>query len=229
MKPAPGGMADILKQGGHGGLGVSAGLTLIKSAAAFTPPAFVTSNVFQRTAHSVEHFAIVQKTTSADATHDSFFPGPGEHIRPGMTQRIGRTTYTHYWLVSRHISDMIRRGEQEHLDDAARAYELTYKKIETEINAIAGQRFGPADTPAAAARLAEQALAQRLPSQLTTNPAVWPQVLDRLLEQTKTRDTNGWHSVSTDPPQTVGNKILHPVSMDRARVGQVPSSQVVNY
>lgn len=227
---APSGMADILTRGGQGSLGVSGGLTLIKSAAAFTAPSFVTAHAHERANGRVEHYAIVQRTTSGDATHESFYPTVGEHVRPGMVQNIGGRVYRHYWLISQKIADLIRQGEQEHLDDAARAYELTYKKIEDEINALAGQRFGPAGSPGDADSLAEEALARRLPPELGTDPANWVKVLDRLLTQTRTRDTKAWHALRTDPPQTVGLKILHPVvTTGGTRVGQVPSSQVVNY
>src|SRR5262245_52658629 len=129
-RAAASGMADILRRGGPGSLGPSGGLTLIKSAAAFTAPRFVTTNQVQRSGSSVEHYAVVQRTTSSDATHESFYPGSGDHQRPGMTQVIGGRTYNHYWRVSQQVSDLIRQGEQEHLADALRAYELTYKLVE---------------------------------------------------------------------------------------------------
>ena len=227
---APAGMGDILRRGATGTLGTSGGLTLIKSAAAFTAPRFVTVNQPQRTGSRVEHYAVVQRTSSGDATHESFYPAAGDHQRPGMTQVIEGRTYNHYWRVSQQVSDLIKQGEQEHLDDARRAYELTYKLIGDAINALATQRFGPASTPAEAERMAEAALARKLPSQLGTNPATWVQVLDRLLGQTKTRDTKGWHALSTDPPITVKDMIVHPINTTpTTQIGRVPSSQVVNY
>jgi hypothetical protein len=230
-QPAPGGMAGILQRGGQQtSLGITGGLTRTKSAAAFTAPRFLTTNSPQRTGTRVDHYATVQRTTSADATHECFYPAAGDHLRPGMTQQINGRTYNHYWRISRQISDLIRQGEQEHLDDALRAYQLTYKLVEDAINAMAGQRFGPASTPAAAEQLAVAALASRLPRQLGTNPATWVQVLDRLLGQSKTRDDRGWHALSIDPEQTIGNMIVHPVSTTATtQIGRVPSSQVVNY
>jgi len=229
-RPAASGMADILRRGGQGSLGASGGLTLIKSAAAFTAPRFVTTNQVQRSGSSVEHYAVVQRTTSSDAAHESFYPAPGDHQRPGMTQVIGGRTYNHYWRISQQVSDLIRQGEEEHLADALRAYQITYKLVEDEINGLVGQRFGPARTPSDAERLAEAALARRLPMQLGTSPATWVQMLDRLLGQTKTRDTRGWHALSTDPPVTVKDMIVHPVSTTpTTQIGRVPSSQVVNY
>jgi hypothetical protein len=229
-KPAPGGVGDILRRGGQASLGTTGGLTLIKSAAAFTAPRFITTNQAQRLGSRVDHYATVQRTTSTDATHECFYPAAGDHLRPGMSQQIGGRTYNHYWRISRQVSDVLRQGEQEHLDDALRAYQLTYKCVEDAINALSGQRFGPATTPDAAMRLAEAALARRLPPQLGTNPTNWVLVLDRLLGQSKSRDSRGWHALSIDPPLTVGNMIVHPVSTtSTTQIGRVPSSQVVNY
>jgi len=230
MRAAPGGLGFILSQGSGGSLGVSGGLTLIRHAAAFTQPTFTTRNSSVRRGHQVEHFAEVQPTTAADATHDSYYPGSGDHERPGMTHTEGGRAFQHFWGVSRQISDLIRRGEQEHLDDALRAYELTYRRIADEINGMAGQRFGPAQNPAEADQLAETELARRLPSQLGTNPANWVRMLDTLLSATQVRDRNGWHALGIGPPRTVGNRVIHPVQTTGSiNIDQVSSSQVVSY
>jgi len=114
------------------------------------------------------------------------------------------------------------------LDDAQKAFELTYGRIAKEINSLAGKRFGPASTPSGASALALAALESRLPKQLGTDPANWVAVLDRLLGLSKTRDTSGWHALRTDPPQTVDGMILHPVSTTGStQVGTVSSSKVV--
>jgi hypothetical protein len=226
----PNGMAEILRRGGFGDLGPSGGITLIKSAAAFTVPRVDTLNTNQRVGNKVDHFATVQSTVAKDVVHESFYPAPGDHIRPGMTLREGSRTFQYYWRVSQEMSDLIRQGEQEHLDDARRAFELTYQLIGNAINSLAGTAFGPAATPYAAQQLAEAALAQILPSQLAGGPATWVQVLDRLLLQTKARDTKQWHGLSTGPPVTEGDKVFLPVMpVQLTRIGVVPSSQVVNY
>jgi hypothetical protein len=229
-KTAPAGMREILSKGGHSGLGVAGGLTLVKNAAAFVAPTFSVRASHERTGYQVNHFAVINRTTSEDVEHESFFPSPGNHLRPGMSQQINGRNYNHYWKVAPAVSDLIRQGEQEHLDDARRAYELTYKLIAERINALAGSRFGPATTPAGAQQQALDALATQLPRELGTDPANWPAVLDRLLKQTEARDTNAWHALSIDPPQTVGDMILDPVvTTGTTRIGRVPSSQVVNY
>ncbi len=231
VRPAPNGLADIMQRGGQGyGLGISGGLTLTKNAVAFTAPRFQTSTTTERDGYQRRHYATVDRTTSRDATHDCFYPGPGDHLRPGMTQRIGTRTYNHYWRITPQISNLIRQGEQEHLNDALRAYELTYQLVANTINGMAAGRFGPADSPFAATQMAAAELARRLPSQLGTDAASWARVLNRLLPQTRTRDTNGWHALDIQRPQTIGNRIIHSVAATpTTRIDRVPSSQVVNY
>jgi hypothetical protein len=229
-KSAPDGLGFIMSQRRTTSLGVAGGLTLIKNAAAFTVPQFRTTTTAVRRGTLVEHYAEVQRTTARDATHVSYYPGPGDHRRPGMTQTIGGRVFTHYWRVSRDVSDLIRRGEEEHLADAQRAYDLTYGLVCTTINALAGRRFGPARTPNEATRLAEAELARRLPRALGANPSNWVAVLNRLLDATKLRDTRGWHAVTNDPPRTIADRIIHQVTTaPTTKIGRVPASQLVNY
>ena len=230
VQPSPNGLRTIISRSGSATLGSTGGLTLIKNAAAFTIPSFATQNSVVRQGSTVQQYAQVQMTTSRDATHECYYPGPGDHERPGMTQRIDGQQYTHYWRISQQVSELIRRGEEEHLADAQRAYELVYKLIADTINLMVGRRFGPAPNPAEANRLAEAELANTLPRQLGTDPRNWVAVLNRLLGQTQERDRKNWHAISNDPPQTIGNRIIHNVvTTPSTRIGQVSSSQVVNY
>jgi hypothetical protein len=65
---------------------------------------------------------------------------------------------------------------------------------------------------------------------LGTDPRNWVAVLNRLLGQTQERDRRNWHAISIDPPQTLGNRIIHPVvTTASTRIGHVPSIQVVGY
>ena len=230
LRPAPSGLGTIVSQGKPGTLGTTGGLTLIKSAAAFTIPSFTTRNSMVRQGNTVQHYAQVNMTTSRDAIHESYYPGEGDHVRPGMTHREGNRTYTHYWRISKDVSELIRLGEEEHLADAKLAYELTYKLIADTINAMVGQRFGPARSPSEADKLAEADLAKRLPRQLGTDPRNWVAVLERLLNQTEERDRKGWHAISYDPPQTIGDRVIYPVvTTATTSISKTLSSQVVAY
>jgi hypothetical protein len=230
LLPPPSGLSEILRRSNSREPGATGGITLIKTAESFTPPRFTTKNTVKRNGNQVQHFATVQATEATDVVHESFYPGPGDYLRPGMNFRDGNRTYLQYWRVSRQMSELIRRGEEEHLGDARRAFELTYKLIADAINSLAGQTFGPAASSSAADALAEAALARILPKELSTDPANWPRVLDRLLSLSKKRDTQGWHSVANAPSITEGNRILHPLmTTPGTKIGKVASSQLVNY
>src|SRR5581483_105470 len=112
-KAAPTGMQDIIRAAGQNSLGSTAGLTLVKNSAAFTAPVFDTTTSYERVGTQVNHYAVVKPTTSQDATHDSFYPGPGLHQKPPRTGR-GKE----FWDIPPDLSDLIRAGEQEHLNDA---------------------------------------------------------------------------------------------------------------
>lgn len=231
VKPAPDGMSQILDAGNQGSLGSTGGITLIPNAAAFVAPSFQTSNVPKRVNGAWQHFAQVQRTQANDITHTSFYPGDGDHLRRGMTYSEGGVTFQYFWRVSKDMSELMRQGEQEHLDDAKRAFDLSYGLVgKTTNDMAAGPPFGPASTPAAAAQMARDALARALPPSLGAEPGNWVRALDKMLLMTRTRDQKQWHSITTGPDVREGNRIILPVMADSStQIGKVPSSQVVNY
>jgi hypothetical protein len=228
-KDPPGGMQFIAKQRGPMGLGGSpAGLTLVKSAAAFTAPAFVTRNAVEKDGFKRRHFALVQPTSATDVTHASYYPAPGIHDNAVSEQKDG--TYTYCWTISDKMSDLIRRGEQEHLDDAKRAFDLTYGLIAREINAMVGERFGPADSPDVAQRMAEAELARRLPPALGTDPLKWFNVLEAMLDMTTKRDRGHLHDVVPGVGTHRGKTYYIPLQeTDQTSIDQVPPDQIVTY
>lgn len=228
-KNPPGGITYIVGRSGSSSLGSTAGLTLRKNAAAFTAPVFQTTNRHQRVNGRNQHFATVLPTQTADVIHESFYPGPGLHNYP-MASQPATQQYQYFYRISRSLSNLIRLGEQEHLDDLQRAYELTYGLIARIINQMSGREFGPANTPYEADQLAARELARLLPAVLGNQPRNWPVMLDRLLNMTERRDREGWHSLSNGPPITRGRRVIYPLQQEPTfNVGQVPSSQVVNY
>ncbi len=125
---------------------------------------------------------------------------------------------------------LIQQGEQEHLNDAQRAYDLTYGLITSTINQMGSREFGPATTPGNATQLAEQELTRLLPTALGSHPRNWFTMLDTLLAMTNSRDLQGWHNLSSGRSITEGNNTIYPLQQDPSfNVGQVPSDQVVNY
>lgn len=229
MQPAPGGIALIGSLSSLAVIGAVTGLTKIKSAVAFVAPTFKTRSSFVRNNAGVEHFAEVEQTAAEDAVHDCYYPGEGDHIRPNLVTKDGRTQYQHYYRVSATVSDIIKKGEEEHLADAQRAFDITYKLIADTINSMTGIKFGPARSPAEADALAEKELAKRLPPELGTHPLTWFDTLEKLLKKTEDRDRRGWHSISTDPPKTERDRIIHNITIDGSNIGRVSSAEIVNY
>lgn len=218
----PGGLAGILARSSGGFTG---GWTGVRSSGAFTAPTVTTRNVVERLevpgrAYPLtRHYAVLQPTAPADATHESWYPQPGIHHVPRLRRR---------YRISEETSRLIRRGEQEHLDDARRAYDLTYGAVGEVVNRLAqrGTRFGPADSPAEAERLALARLEQLL-GPLTATPSRWPTLLDRLLAMTQRRDDRGWHYLETQPGTHRGGRVHDVVPGPTTRIG-VPSEQVVD-
>jgi hypothetical protein len=224
------GIAEILRRGSRKDISISGGLTLIPSAAAYTFPLFRATTSGKKVGMKSQFHAVVDRVTASDVTIESFYPAPGDHAFPGGTHREGSRVFHHYWKITREISELIQQGEQEHLDDAQRAFDLTVGKIAAVINSLAGRPFGPAASPQAAEGLAEAAFRQAIPIALGTDPRNWVKVLDKLLLQTKARDDQGWHSLMYDPETREGDRILREVTTTgKTKVGTVPSSRIVNY
>ena len=229
---APGGAVDIAKKDPAFGTG---GVTLIKNAAAFTAPSFLTRNVpVAKGTYLTEHFAEVQATTAQDADHECYYPAPGDHKdpEPGGQPRSGKK-FIYILRISEGISALVKAGEQEHLNDAQRSYKITYKLIADKINSLVGKRFGPATSPADAEKLAETELKKKLPAKLGTNPANWVKMLQTLLDlAAKFRDDpeRGWHRLAS-LRQKEGNKYIKELKEipGKTKIGKVPSEQVVNY
>ncbi|QNE19146.1 hypothetical protein F1D05_16030 [Kribbella qitaiheensis] len=230
----PGGMDAIQSNEASSALGAAAGWTGIKMAGAFVTPNFTTSWI-RPAKPGEDHFVTVDPpVASPDAVHDSFFPAPGDHkwgthTAPGAKGK----TYAAWHRVSTDISGLIQRGEQEHLDDARRAYDLSYGLITSTITGMAAQKFGPAKTPAAAEQLATDAFDAKLPAALSVKQpgyrGAWLAMLETLLRQSKLRDLRQWHDIEHAKPLTETDRYIYPLqSTPTTKIG-VPSDQVVNY
>jgi hypothetical protein len=222
-------MQFIANQSGPIGLGGKpAGYTAIKSAAAFTAPSFVTKMSAEKDGYKRRYFVEVQPTSATDITHASYYPAPGTHDYAVSEQKDG--TYRYYWTISEKISELIRAGEQEHLNDAQRAFDLTYGLIAKVINAMVKERFGPAETPQAAEQMAEAELARRLPAALGTDPTNWFNVLEAMLDMTLKRDRQHLHDVI--PGKSVERGKTHYIPLketEQTSIDQIGSDLIVNY
>lgn len=211
----------------------AAGWTGIKLSGAFVSPNFSTTTVPAKPGE--DRFVTVDApVASPDAVHESLFPSPGDHRWGNRSVEAKGGPFTAWHRVSTAMSAQIAQGEQEHLADAARAYELTYGLITRVVTTMAGQRFGPAKTPMAADELAIAAFDAQLPAPLSVRQpgfrGVWLRLLETLLKQSKLRDLRGWHDVEIGPILTEGKRWIYPlVPTDHTKIGTEPSNTVVNY
>ncbi|WP_112245677.1 hypothetical protein [Kribbella monticola] len=233
----PGGMNAIQTNEAGSALGAAAGWTGIKMAGAFVSPNFTTTWIHP-TKPGGDHFVTVDPpVASPDAVHDSFYPAAGDHKwGTGTVPGPGKKTYEAWHRVSDSMSAIIREGEQEHLDDAKRAYDLTYGLITTTIAGMAGQKFGPAKSPTEAEQLATDAFDAKLPAALSVKKpayrAAWLQLLETLLKQSKLRDLRGWHDLQHAKPLTKGDRYIYPLEPTNTTNIRKPgdkSIEVVNY
>lgn len=92
------------------------------------------------------------------------------------------------------------------------------------------ERFGPAETPEAAERMAEAALARRLPAALGTDPTNWFNVLEAMLDMTLKRDRQHLHDVVPGKAVERGKTFYIPLKeTDQTSIDQIGSEQIVDY
>jgi hypothetical protein len=224
---APGGVGKILVLSASKDAG---GITLTENAAAYTTPVLETRPSHEKVGLNFVHYATVVKVKAEDVVHESYYPAPGDHLRPGLSYQQKGQTIDRYLRITDEISELMRQGEEEHLADAKLAFDLTYGLIADKINSMVGRRFGPAPNPTAADQLAQTELNRMLPVQLGVTPANWVKVLDRLLKMTIKRDNEGWHTLSPRYPTVEGNREISELQKtSTTRIGTVPSSDVVKY
>jgi hypothetical protein len=227
---APDGYRSIAAQRPRGSLGSSLGLTLVKGSAAFTPPQWLPDAKPKRGPGGTVWQPSVASTTATDVEHESMYPSAGDHDRfADAFQVIDGRKWHHVLRITEDQSDKIKRGEQEHLDDAALAFRLTYGHLADAINEIAQLDLPAAPSRAAALTSLVDALAARVPAVLGTDPAKWPDILDRLLDATVDRDTNHWHDVTVldGKHETRTGKIVWPLDLSSLRLGTASSRVVV--
>ncbi|OUL36589.1 hypothetical protein BV372_06385 [Nostoc sp. T09] len=229
-KAPPAGMSFISQQSSQSSLGTVLGWTGIPNAPAYTAPRLdVKESHVRKPNNTVMHYAEILPTTSKDAVIESYYPAPGDHARGTYTDK-GKT-YISIWRISKVISKLVQDGEQEHVDDAQRAYDITYKLIADQINLLAakGEKFGPATTPDKARQMAEAELFKLLPAPLQTGYGGWVAMLDFLLKMTNARDVKGWHTLDSSA-STQGNKTIYTiVKTGTTQITTVPSDKLVNY
>jgi hypothetical protein len=120
----------------------AAGYTGVKNSAAFVNLDLTTSIDRSSSKPGQAYVTVDQPQDSPDAVHEALYLLPGDHRHGTRTYTDKGRTYTPYTRVDNDTSDLIRAGEQEHLDDARRAYDLSYGLILATVRAMAGAASG---------------------------------------------------------------------------------------
>lgn len=234
---APGGIGRIQARSSERGAGITGGLTQRTNAAGFTPPSLTIREQATITGPHTRSFeATVEPTEAPDRVHPCFYAGGGYHdIRAGPRNAPASA------FVIDTVSESLRAGEQEHLDDARRAYDLSYGLVEREVNALAARTrsepFRSTRSINEPREQAEAALAARLPPAFGESPAEklaparWAALLDRLLERTERRDSSGWHYFDLTPTSGShrGRDVYTVGRGPGSRISEVSSAEVVHY
>jgi hypothetical protein len=142
----------------------------------------------------------VKPTTTAMGL-EALYLKEGDHQVPGKTFQAnfpqcgaaGKKVplFSH---LSKDLSLLSRRAEQEHCDDYARAFALTYETWAGIINGVAGTTFGPGTK----AQVTTQINAE-LKKQGDKGEAFWVGELNRLKQLgVAERDGKRWHSLKSD-------------------------------
>lgn len=187
--PAPGGAKRI--RDARGGGSRAAGYTSLPVP---TPPELALGEP-QRAGEG--WVAPVRPTRSVPDVPVSLYPGPGVHdLGPGPR---GQQRHLH---VTDEMSDLVRRGEEEHLLDLEWARHLSYDRAAAAINAAAEAPPPPAPSPAEARSRALERVRAGLPRALQWAPREdaglrWRRAYSRLAHVTIERDQNHWHDLTS--------------------------------
>lgn len=179
--------------------------------------------------------ARVRPTSVGSDAPVSLYPGDGLH-----DVAAGPTGQQRHVDVSPDLSELIRKGEEEHLLDLEWIRHLTYDRAAAAVNAVAGGEPPIVDSPAAAARAAADQVRQALPPQLRWPEGEdpfrrWAHAYGRLVHATVERDESGWHNVASAAILDPGEKRKLGVSeqdevlryVDRSQIGKHPSAALV--
>lgn len=175
------------------------------------------------------------KAVTPTLTTDSRFVKPGAHQIPDMTAEVppevckkkGKAlSLPVYVSVSKEISDLARKAEEEHCDDFGYAFAQTVGKWAAEVNKLvkSGKSYGPDKTEEDCKKSVGKDLTKSLDERLKEFAALAP--------KTDTRDQKGYHSFSLDT-STVSvedkcSKIVLPVvKTSTLKIGKISSGEIM--
>jgi hypothetical protein len=225
-KDPPGGLAEIMAASGPGNRG------LTRTSYTANPPLFRAGRVEQDGSSWVARPAEV-RLPSLD--HEVMWPAQGLH----KIRSLGKGSQ--FLDVTQDWSDKLGEGETEHVTDIDRAWEMTWGKVASIINAMAKEKFTGSTVDAAQAA-AWQAFRRRLPDLLRPEgdtPSADAQEkkwgaddkttpFRKLMNESKrARDNQGWHTPDQSLKETRGDDRIDELSVGNSKIGGVKSDKLL--
>jgi hypothetical protein len=156
----------------------------------------------------------------------------------------GRHQLAEHWFldVNKDWEDKVHEGEDEHVRDSTRAWEVTWKKVAETLEALSKEPGPPATTDEAAQRAIWKRFVKALPAPLRpegdlptleAQRAKWAPTpsttfFSRLFEATRWRDRDGWHSTGTKPVDIGGKDQIGEVDKGTSNIGDVTSVKFID-
>ena len=190
----------------------------------------------------VRYTAYILPTTSRDATHPSIAIPAGKHKANVMMVNLGtaampkRVQLDRVFIITKAIAKLVKKGEQEHLNDMQRAYGISLARAAHAVNTLAMRRTPFVARSASLARGAARiALGRRLPRKLGTTTKGWKAAVQALCQQTQKRDDLLYHSMRKSCIDNVYNRegkryaACFFTRSRHTRIGGISSSKIIGY
>ncbi|MGH3767657.1 MAG: hypothetical protein ACRDS0_10225 [Pseudonocardiaceae bacterium] len=231
MEPAPGGLAAIRATDGPGSE------TLGYTSWPHPEPYMPQLNFVPYQLPNGSWTARLEFTPASRLQLDATFPGPGVH-------RVDSGTVAEHYVISPQVSDLIRRGEAEHVDDHSYAHLLVSQRISQILYQLTSAPKPQAATSEAALECTWRWFRSALPPELRWDLAAgtgrlvfgWLQRQNTLGGVTMRRDSERWHSMGrrqiTKPGEKRGHRIPtgevgYELLPGRNEIGQHPTEPLV--
>lgn len=227
-KEPPDGAREIMETGSGGTRG------LTRTSYVANPPIFRTARV-EQTGGTWSTRPNEIRLPSLD--HEVFYPAPGRH----RLRDYGAGG--HFLQVTEAWSGKLLQGEEEHVDDTDRAWEMTWGRIAGVINEMAAGTAFTGATADEARAAAWRAFVGRLPEALrpagdtaTTEAqeAKWgaedtTTIFRRMMRETqRARDASGWHTPDQNLMAMEGDSRVDELAVGHSRIGEVPSQRLMS-
>lgn len=160
-----------------------------------------------------------------EGTAAAYYTAAGTHE---TYDKDGNEIHLH---VSTAMSEVLKAGEQEHCDDHAEAYKISYKEAETIIRKLEGKTFGPKPTQEETEQLVRDEFTANLTHKELGNTGYdWNEAWRKLIGKTHQRDDKKWHTVTSERTRTDPDGIsTYEMSPGGSEIGKHPSTEIIKY